>query len=122
MEGRGRTHAPLVEGEADAHPAQVLLEAWKDLPILRARWLPLPILGALFRRVSLFSRSRFGRDAPGGRGRPTLPVVALFGPTDPAVWAPPRAGVTVLRSPFGLGSLGLEEVFQAALGALKPKS
>ena len=44
----------LVEGEADADQARFLIEAWKDLPYLRARWLPLPILAALLREAALF--------------------------------------------------------------------
>jgi heptosyltransferase-3 len=104
----------LVEGEADAHPALALLEAWKDLPLLRARWLPLPILGALFRRATLFLGHDSGVTHLAAAANRALPIVALFGPTDPAVWAPPRPGVEVLRSPFGLGSLAVEEVLSVA--------
>jgi heptosyltransferase-2 len=44
----------LIEGEADAEPVQLLLEAWKDLPLVRARWLPLPIVTALMSEAALF--------------------------------------------------------------------
>ena len=84
----------LIEGEADAAPAQALADAWKDLPLLRARWLPLPILGALLRRAVLFLGHDSGVTHLAAASRQDLPLVALFGPTDPQVWAPPRAGVT----------------------------
>jgi len=45
-------------------------------------------------------------------------VIALFGPSNPAVWAPPRPGVRVLRKNPGLNGLPVEDVFQAALAAL----
>ena len=67
-----------------------LLEAWKDLPHLRARWLPLPILAALLRETALFLGHDSGITHLAAASRRDLPVIALFGPTDPAVWAPPR--------------------------------
>jgi ADP-heptose:LPS heptosyltransferase len=30
-----------------------------------------------------------------------VPVAVLFGPTDPAVWAPQNSGVRVVRAPLG---------------------
>jgi heptosyltransferase-2 len=109
----------LVEGEADAAPAQALMEAWKDLPLLRARWLPLPILGALFKRAALFLGHDSGVTHLAAASRRALPVVALFGATDPAIWAPPREGVTVLREKENLGSLAIEQVVAAAQKALE---
>jgi heptosyltransferase-3 len=108
----------LIEGEADAGPAQVLIEAWKDLPLLRARWLPLPILAALLREAALMLGHDSGVTHLAGAARRDLPVIALFGPTDPAVWAPPRSGVRVVKKDADLRSLAVEEVFQAALAAL----
>jgi heptosyltransferase-2 len=108
----------LVEGEADAEPAQILLEAWKDLPHLRARWLPLPILAAVLREASLFLGHDSGVTHLAAAARRALPIVALFGPTDPLVWAPPRPGVTVLKGGPGLKDLSVEQVFQAAISLL----
>jgi heptosyltransferase-2 len=108
----------LIEGEADAEPAQALAEAWKDLPLLRARWLPLPILSALLRHAALFLGHDSGVTHLAGASRRDLPVVALFGPTDPAVWAPPRPGVQVLRAEYALKALSVDQVFAAARQAL----
>ena len=109
----------LVEGEADAEPAQFLVEKWKDLPHLRARWLPLPILAALLRETALFLGHDSGITHLAAASRRDLPVVALFGPTDPIVWAPPRSGVRVLQKGTLLRNLAVEEVLQAALASLK---
>jgi len=108
----------LVEGEADAEPAQFLVEAWKDLPVQRARWLPLSILAALLRESALVLGHDSGVTHLAAATRRDLPVIALFGPTDPEVWAPPRPGVRVLRKDTGLHGLTVEEVFLAALNSL----
>jgi heptosyltransferase III len=108
----------IVEGEADAEPVQFLLEAWKDLPHLRARWLPLPILTALLRESVLFLGHDSGITHLAAAARRDLPIVALFGPTDPAVWAPPRAGVRVLRGDPTLANIDVDQVFHAATSAL----
>lgn len=48
-----------------------------------------------------------------------VPSLLLFGPTDPAVWAPPQAGVQVLRAPQGdLSQLPPELVLETALHKL----
>jgi heptosyltransferase-2 len=108
----------LVEGEADAEPAQLILETWKDVPYLRARELPLPILAALLRETALFLGHDSGITHLAAASRRDLPVLALFGPTDPAVWAPPRPGVRVLKGGSSLKDLTIEEVFQAACALL----
>jgi heptosyltransferase-3 len=109
----------LIEGEADHEPAQFILEAWKDLPHLRARWLPLPILAALLREATLFLGHDSGITHLAAAARRDLPVVALFGPTDPIVWAPPRSGVRVLKGAPAWKDLAVEEVFQTAWALLK---
>jgi heptosyltransferase-3 len=112
----------VVEGEADAAPAQFVLEAWKNLPHLRARWLPLPILAALLRETVLFIGHDSGITHLAAASRRDLPIVALFGPTDPAVWAPPRAGVRVVRGDPTIRNIGVDEVFQAASKILERES
>ncbi len=108
----------IIEGEADGEQAQVLIEAWKDLPHLRARWLPLPILAALLREATLFLGHDSGITHLAAASRRDLPVIALFGPTDPLVWAPPRKGVRVLKGNPALKDLSVDEVFQAAVSLL----
>lgn len=108
----------LVEGEADAAPAQRLIEGWKGLPLLRARWLPLPILTALLRETTLFLGHDSGITHLAAASRSDMPVIALFGPTDPLIWAPPRKGVHVLKGSPLLKDLHVEEVLQAALKLL----
>jgi heptosyltransferase-3 len=112
----------LVEGEADADSAQFILDDWKDVPHLRARWLPLPILAALLRETVLFLGHDSGITHLAAAARLDLPILALFGPTDPVVWAPPRPQVRVLQGKPALKNLGVEEVFQAAMAVLKEKS
>ncbi len=43
-----------------------------------------------------------------------VPVVALFGPSDDAIWGPWRAECAVLRAPAGLRDLPVEQVLEAA--------
>jgi heptosyltransferase-2 len=109
----------LIEGEADAAPAEFLAAAWKDLPHLRARWLPLPILAAILREAELFLGHDSGITHLAAAVRKDLPIVALFGPTDPAVWAPPRPGVRVLRGEPTTANIALADVYAAAVSALK---
>lgn len=109
----------LVEGEAEGEAAQFILEAWKDLPHLRARWLPLPILAALLRETALFLGHDSGITHLAAASRRDLPVIALFGSTDPVVWAPPRSGVRVLKGGSSLKDLAVEGVFQTATSILE---
>lgn len=50
-----------------------------------------------------------------------VPCVLLFGPTDPSIWAPPGAHVTVLRSGSGLSGITVEQVLAAAALALRDR-
>ena len=89
----------LIGGEADGAQLAALGEAWRGLPIHEARDLPLPILAAVLERCALFVGHDSGIShlaaAVGTR------CVLLFGATDPAIWAPANAGVTVLEAPGG---------------------
>ena len=55
-----------------------------------------------------------------------IPVVALFGPTDPAVWAPSGRNVTVVRAEEhtteGLAEIEVETVYETILSALDSRS
>lgn len=113
MEERPHLTLLLIEGEADAAPGQFLAEAWKDLPLVRARLLPLPILAALLRRSEFYLGHDSGISHLAAASRSDLPVTILFGPTNPAVWAPPRPGVRVLQGEPALSSLTPHEVWMA---------
>jgi heptosyltransferase-2 len=100
----------VVEGPADREAAAPAL----SVPGTRAvRGFPLRLLGALLGRSRLVVGNDSGvthlAAAFGAR------VLALFGPTDPAVWAPTGDLVRVLRAPGGdLSALGTGEVLGAA--------
>ena len=101
----------VVGGEADEERLRLLEIAWKDKPVRFAKNLPLPRLAALF-EGSVFVGHDSGIShiaaAVGAR------CVLLFGPTDPAVWAPANENVTVLRAPGGnLDSLTIGDVIAA---------
>jgi heptosyltransferase-2 len=109
----------VVEGEADLETAGRLPALWSGVPHLRARHLPLPILAAVLARAALFIGHDSGVTHLAAAARRDLPVLALFGPTDPAVWAPPRAGVRVLRAPGAMATLPVDAVLAAACALLK---
>jgi heptosyltransferase III len=88
----------VVAGEADGERLRLLETAWKDKPVRFAKNLALPHLAALF-ETSVFIGHDSGVShiaaAVGARS------ILLFGPTDPAVWAPANENVTVLRASEG---------------------
>ena len=96
----------LLAGPAEAEAARQVVAA-VDLPVPVLRDLPLTVVAGVIRRA----RAYLGNDSglthlAGLLGVPTL---ALFGPTDPARWAPLGSRVRVLhRQP--LDSLGLHEI------------
>ncbi len=77
--------------------------------------LPLRTLGAVLARAGLFLGNDSGvAHLAAACGTKTL---ALFGPTDPAQWAPVGGSVTTLRPRSGrLTDLAVDEVVAAALG------
>lgn len=128
--------ALVIEGPADGLVAPPVLAA---LPVGRAQrvaGLALPQLAALLARATLF----VGNDSGISHLNALLgvPTLALFGPTDPAIWAPrgPRARVVwagaVERevrgaaSPDGvtlppMTSLSVDRVADAAWALLRPR-
>jgi heptosyltransferase III len=104
----------VVAGEADDERLRLLESAWKDKPVRFAKNLALPHLAALF-EDSIFIGHDSGIShiaaAVGAR------CILLFGPTDPAVWAPANARVTVLQAPDrNLDSLPVDDVIAALEG------
>jgi ADP-heptose:LPS heptosyltransferase len=83
-----------------------------------ARGMPLRRLGALLARAGLFLGNDSGvTHLAAACGTNTL---ALFGPTDPAQWAPVGRAVRTLRAPSGrLEDLAVDDVV-AAVGELGP--
>lgn len=91
-------HFVIVGGESDT----ARLAVFQDLPRRRIHFLenlPLPELGAVFSQCRLFVGHDSGIShlaaASGCRS------LLLFGPTNPAVWAPANPQVTVLHAPDG---------------------
>jgi hypothetical protein len=86
----------LIEGPADAAAAETLARA---PGAVRARELAPRVLGALLSRAGAYLGNDSGiSHLAAAWGAPTL---SLFGPTDPAVWAPLGPRSRALRSPSG---------------------
>ena len=102
----------IVGGEADADVLRRLELAWAGKRARFAVNLALPTLAALIRECRRFA----GHDSGVGHiaAAVGVPCTLLFGPTDPAVWAPRNFGVEVLRAPAGDWSkLEVAEVWNA---------
>jgi len=96
----------LVLGPAEAETAE-----WPGAVVAR-EW-PLRLLGATLSRAGLFLGNDSGvAHLAAASGAPTL---TLFGPTDPALWAPVGAAVATLRAPDGdLSRLQVDQVLETA--------
>jgi heptosyltransferase-2 len=100
----------LVEGPADADAAATLA---RRPGAVVARGIGARVLGTVLARAGLFVGHDSGvSHLAAAWGAPTL---ALFGPTDPDVWAPLGPRVTVVRAPNRrMESLSAETVLAAA--------
>jgi heptosyltransferase-3 len=100
----------LVEGPADVDAAEPLMR----LPsVVHARELPPRVLGAVLARAGLYVGNDSGISHLAAAWG--APVVTLFGPTDPAQWAPIGPRVRVMRSvDRTMEGLGTDEVVRAA--------
>jgi ADP-heptose:LPS heptosyltransferase len=107
----------VVEGPAD-EAAVAPLRARAGSRAVFARGLPLRTLGTVLGEASLYVGNDSGvSHLAAAWGTPTL---ALFGPTDPAVWAPVGPRVQVLQAPRGdLDGLDAATVAAAARDALR---
>jgi heptosyltransferase-2 len=101
----------VLAGEADEERLRLLETAWEDKPARFAKNFALPHLAALLEdSVFLGHDSGISHLAAAVGARSIL----LFGPTDPAVWAPANENVTVLRAPEGdLRLLTVDQVIDA---------
>ena len=94
-------HAPqarllLIGGEADAAQIATVRASLRGAHVLLAQNLPLPHLAAVLQRCRLF----LGHDSGISHLAAAVgtPCVLLFGPTDPAVWAPANPGVKIVTA------------------------
>lgn len=113
--GLARALAPgrpwlLVAGPADEAAVNAL---GAETGAVVAQSLALRVLGAVLARAGLFVGNDSGvSHLAAGFGAPSL---ALFGPTDPAIWAPVGRRAHSLRSPDGsMAGLSLDAVLAAA--------
>ncbi len=93
-----KTRIVVIGGEADDVQLRKLESVWKGRDVFFARNLPLPVLAALLEDslvVGHDSGISHLAAAVGAR------CVLLFGPTDPAIWAPANKSATVLQAPEG---------------------
>jgi len=105
----------LIEGPADAEAAAPV----SCLPsAVRARDVPPRVLGAMLAHAGLYVGNDSGVSHLAAAWG--APVLALFGPTDPAQWAPVGPRVNVLRGKDErMDSLALEDVERAAREVLR---
>lgn len=102
----------VVTGEADKWVTAAFLGKYRSPQMKVCDSLPPLILAAELRRCRLFVGHDSGvTHLAAAVGTPT---VALFGPTDPAIWRPLGGHVTVVRSPSRtMQGIQFEEVLQA---------
>jgi ADP-heptose:LPS heptosyltransferase len=101
----------VVTGEADKWVAAAFLEKYQSPQMKVCDSLPALVLAAELRRCRLF----VGHDSGVSHLAAAVgtPTVALFGPTDPAIWRPLGGHVTVVRSPSRtMQGIEFEEVLQ----------
>lgn len=86
-------------------------ERFGDKPLHFARSLPLPELARLLASCRLF----LGHDSGVSHLAAAVgtPCVLLFGPTDPALWAPPGDHVRVIREGDNIAAITVENILSA---------
>jgi heptosyltransferase-3 len=85
----------VISGEADEKQASHLQSNWRNERVRFAKNLPLPLLGALLEKTIFIGHdSGISHLAAAAGANCTL----LFGPTDPAVWAPTNENVRTIRA------------------------
>ena len=88
----------IVSGEADETQIRELESIWQTDRVRFAKTLPLTDLAAILERATFVGHdSGISHLASAAGARSIL----LFGPTDPAVWAPLNANASVIRAPNG---------------------
>ncbi|HEU5079702.1 MAG TPA: glycosyltransferase family 9 protein [Opitutaceae bacterium] len=106
-----RQHLPVLAITGEAERADSMVNWPEDLFVQRAHHWPLPRLaGALLR-----ARRYLGHDTGITHLAAALGVttVALFGPTDPAIWAPQGPNVFVIKKGSAMRDISVDDVFFA---------
>src|SRR5207249_9872090 len=118
-EGKGGRRCPslvVLSGEADKAQTEQLESEWKNLDVRFAKNLPLPQLAAVLQRSIFIGHDSGISHLAAAAG---ANCILLFGPTNPAVWAPKNNNVHVLQAPNGsISDLKIEHVEAALAGAL----
>lgn len=105
----------LIGGEADELQLSRLQSLWKDRNVLFASNLALPILAALLERALFVGHDSGISHLAAAAG---AECVLLFGPTEPAIWAPQNKKVQILQAPKGdLHLLSVQTVAAAVRAA-----
>ncbi len=105
----------LVGGEADRGDLRAMREALPPERVIIANSLPLWELAAVLAECDVF----LGHDSGVSHiaGAAGVRSLLLFGPTDPAVWAPANPSVEVLKAPGGdMAALSVEVVWEKFAG------
>ena len=107
----------VISGEADKVQTDELEHRWKNRDVHFAKDLQLPRLAAILERAIFIGHDSGISHLAAAAG---ADCILLFGPTDPAVWAPMNENVRVLRPPSGrLDDLPIETVEAAIASALQ---
>jgi ADP-heptose:LPS heptosyltransferase len=113
----------VVEGPAERNLIDNMSEALDGSNCIALQSLALPLLAAVLSQCSLF----IGNDSGNTHLAAALgvPVIALFGPTDPCVWGPRGKKVYIARGELDDGSgwkwASIEAVLKVALNCLDKK-
>lgn len=118
LEASEKTRLLLVGGEADADRVARLVGSLPSKQVrLLSNW-PLPELAAVLQNCALF----IGHDSGISHlaAAVGVPSLLLFGPTDPAIWAPANPQVRLLRAPsLTMDGITLADVMAAVDVALR---
>jgi len=106
-----KTRVVVVGGEADEVQLRKLESVWKNREVFFAKNLPLPVLAALLEHALFIGHDSGISHLAAATGARS---VLLFGPTNPAIWAPANENAQILRAPNGdLSALPVESVRDA---------
>jgi ADP-heptose:LPS heptosyltransferase len=99
----------LISGPADVQGVQKVLSLCSEINCILVENKPLPLLAAILEHCRVF----LGNDSGVTHlaAAVNVPVVALFGPTDPQIWRPLGEKVKTIRAE-GLDALSVESVMK----------